>query len=281
MMNRLAIMGIGLMGGSLGLAARRCGLARTVAGFARREAVREAALEKGIVDEVHAAPGDAAADADLVVFCLPVLAIPECAEVCRPHLKPGCVATDVGSTKRELVFRMEQVLRDSGATFVGSHPIAGSDATGLEAACADLYDDAVVVVTPAADPEALDVVEEFWGRLGSRVVRMHAEEHDRVIARTSHLPHLVAAALVDTVCREGGAFRRDLCGSGFRDTTRIAGGSESVWHDILRSNRDAVRAELGCFAEVLARVERMLDEDDFEGLRTFLGRCREWRSEFD
>ena len=267
------------MGASLGLAARARGVARAVVGYARRDVARKAAVEQGIVDEAFATPVEAVEDADLVVLCMPVLAIPECVAACRSHLKPGCVLTDVGSTKRELVSHMAAALRDADASFVGSHPIAGSHQTGMQSAREDLYQDATVVVTPAdAAPGAVTAVEQFWTQLGSHVVQMPPDEHDRMVACTSHLPHLVAAALVEAVCSDGPPV---LCGTGFRDTSRIAAGSEDVWHDILKSNRDSVQAELGRFSEVLTNVQRMLAEEDFEGLRAFLGKCRELRLELD
>lgn len=281
-MQNLAIMGIGLMGGSLGLAARARGVAGSITGYARREEARRSAVDGGVVDAAFAAPGDAVADADLVVFCMPVLTIRPCLAECRSSLKPGCVVTDVGSTKHRLVQELELELQESDAAFVGSHPIAGSHQTGMQAARTDLYDGATVVVTPGRAPgEAVEAVETFWTRLGSRVVRMDAEEHDRLVARSSHLPHLVAAALVEAVCADAPSVLPALFGTGFRDTSRIAAGSEDVWHDILSTNRESVLAELDRFGKEITGVRQMLAEEDFRALRNYLGRCRELRRGLD
>lgn len=282
-MKKVAILGLGLMGASLGLAARRRRVAACVAGYARREATRAAALDGGIVHEVFADPAAAVQDAELVVLCVPILSMAPLASVCAKRLGPKAIVTDVGSTKAALQANMATALRGSRATFVGSHPIAGSDATGLEAARGDLYDGAVVVVTPAAAGSAAarararQFVREFWSALGARVVEMDAAEHDRALARTSHLPHLVAAALVRAVLAGDRAALARLCGTGFRDTTRIAAGSEEMWHDVLRTNRDGIRAALDTFAGEIEQVRALLDAGRFDELRAYLGECRDLR----
>ena len=279
-MRKLTIIGLGLMGGSLGLTARRRGLADEVCGYARREANREEALAAGAVDTVCDTPADAIRGADLVVVCLPVYAICELVESCRDRFEPGCVVTDVGSTKTDIMARLTPLFADTPAPFIGSHPIAGSDAAGMAAARADLYDEAMVVVTPPGEPDAAtERVVAFWQQLGAQTAVMTAAQHDAVMASTSHLPHLVAAMLVETVCRHEDV--TPYCGTGFRDTTRVAGGSEEIWHDIVKSNQAAVLAELDAFGDVIDHVRSLVRDGDFSALRAFLARTMTARRALD
>lgn len=264
------------MGSSLGLALKaRCPDVRIQA-FARREETRALVLERGAADAVYADPAAAVAGADVVVFCVPVLTIHELAKACLPGLKPGAILTDVGSTKGELNRLMTDVLAGSEAVFVGSHPICGSEEQGAGAGFAELYENAVTVVTPQPDtPDAaIEQVSALWKKAGSSVALMSAEEHDCVLARTSHLPHIVAAALVFSV-GENGAF----CGSGFRDTTRIAEGSPAVWRDILTTNRVALQDALTTCRAELDRITQLLDENDPEKIEAWLADAAAKRKE--
>jgi prephenate dehydrogenase len=278
--DRIAILGLGLMGGSLGLALRARGHRGGIAGFARREATRGLALDMGAVDEVFSEPSAAVQGADLVVVCAPVLSIPDLVGRVAPSLPPGAVVTDVGSTKQWIVRRSQAAMSGSRGSFVGSHPIAGSEQQGMESARAGLYEGAVTVVTPdgaAGGPVA--AVEGLWRAAGSQVVRMDAAEHDRIIARTSHLPHM-AAALV-ALCAGRGGFDGEsvsaLCGPGIRDTTRVAEGSPEIWHDIALTNRDAIVAELESMGDALAEMVRRLRAEDFDGIRGLLAEARDAR----
>ncbi len=281
-LDTLAIVGLGLMGASLGLAVRRRGLARRVVASARRADTRAEALAQGVADAVVTHPAEAVGGAELTVFCLPVLSIPEAVMACRPVWTGRELVTDVGSTKAAMEDAVENALAGSGVRFVGSHPICGSERTGLEAARADLYEGAVVVVSPPArgDAEAAQRVGAFWTALGARVRVMDAAAHDQVIARTSHLPHLVASALAALVLTPGDDASAALCGGGFRDTTRVAGGSETLWHDIIKTNRQAVTAALADFETELGQVRRLLDAADFDGLRGYLARVGAMRRAF-
>jgi prephenate dehydrogenase len=279
---RVAILGLGLMGGSLGLALRARGFAGRVAGYARRPDTRDQALACGAVDEVHEDPGAAVRDADLTVICVPILATADMARACAGGLKPGAVVTDVGSTKAALEPALDAALAGTHAVFIGSHPIAGSERQGMASARADLYEDATVVVTPRAgrdpSPES-HAADALWQAAGARVLHMPASVHDEMLARTSHLPHMIAAVLAATVGRgpavdEIGA----LCGTGFLDTTRIAAGSPTVWLDIIRTNRAALARELDeCRArlDTLIRDVREHRDDDIE---EFLQHAREVRN---
>ena len=279
-MKTLAILGLGLMGGSLGLAAKRGNVAARVQAYARREESRREAHDLGAVDESFDTPDAAVADADLVVVCIPILGIPELIGSCTGALRSGAVITDVGSTKFEIAEALIPLLASADAEFIGSHPLAGSEQTGLGAAHVDLYQDAAVVVTPTQDssPDALALVQSFWQSLGARTETMPPQTHDALIARTSHLPHLVAAALVHTVLGKSSESAR-LCASGFRDTTRVAAGSETMWHDIIKTNPEAVSQALGDMIASLQDMRERIDRGEFDRLRSFLESCRQIRQD--
>ncbi|NCD33245.1 MAG: prephenate dehydrogenase [Spartobacteria bacterium] len=255
---RISIIGLGLMGASLGLALKTRGWSGTIVGYARKKDVRSAAIKRNVCDEVYDTLEDAVKDADIVVFCVPVLAIVALAERIKPFMRPGCIVTDVGSTKGWLQSQMEELLADSDILFIGSHPVAGSEKTGIAAGDADLYDGAQVVVCPSthwAEPEeaAFSSVEHMWRNTGAEVKRMGAAFHDELLASTSHLPHVVSAALATIVsdcinARAGVQYDKSelasLCGTGYRSMTRLALGSEEVWRDIIATNREPIAGEL-------------------------------------
>ncbi len=278
-MKTVAVIGLGLMGGSLGLALRRRGLAR-VKGYARRKATMDAALAMGVVDEVAGTPQTAVEGAQIVVVCTPVLAIPELVHSFLPALESGTVITDVGSTKTELTNRIAPVLAGRPVEFVGSHPMTGSEKTGIAVARADLYEGSVTVVTAGEGAgSGVDVVSRMWRDVGCRVVRLAPEDHDAIVARTSHLPHLVASLLVTAT----GGMDRDkflaLCGPGYRDTTRIAAGSPDMWHDIVRSNRAEILSALRGFQGELAGLIADIEAGDFEAVREQLEKGRRLREQ--
>ena len=282
-MNRIAILGLGLMGGSLGLALKsRKSCRREIRGYARRPETRKLALKLNAIDEVFDDPAKAVEDADVVVLCVPILAIPDLVAKCKGSLKRGCLVTDVGSTKAQLAERIEPLLKGTGAVFVGSHPLAGSEQQGLDAARANLYEQAVVVVTPpdGKTGPAVESLKKFWEKLGATVKVMTPDEHDRVVARTSHLPHIAAALVSATVGRDGDLRQiGTYCGPGFRDTTRIAEGSPEVWHDIIQSNRECLAGELAEFKSALERVSSMVEKGDFDQLLKFLENGRSKRKQ--
>ncbi len=273
---KVAILGLGLMGGSLGLAIKRKKLARIVAGYARRARTRRRALAAGAVDAAFDRPDRAVRGADLVVFCLPVAVIPVLARACLPALARNAIVTDVGSSKRELVARLEKLAAAAGARFVGCHPIAGSERQGIAAADARLYENAAVILTPTArtDRRALRRLAAGWRALGARPVVVSPAAHDRILARTSHLPHLAAALLAWTVGRTRPAGLGRFCGHGFRDATRIAEGSPELWRDIIAGNRPAVRRELRILQAGAARLDQLIGRRDWKGLTRFLERSR-------
>ncbi len=279
-MPRAAILGLGLMGGSLGLALR--GRGWSVAGHGRREAARREALAAGAADEVFPDPADACRDADLVVVCVPVRQIDDVLRAADAGLGPHSVVTDVGSTKTAVCRGMIEALAGTGARAVGSHPIAGSERQGLAAARADLYEGAVVVVTPDedSDPEAVERVVAMWTTVGAQVVRCSPSEHDALLARTSHLPHLASALTALAVAR--GRSPGDLtrfCGPGFRDTTRVAAGSPVIWRDIVATNLEAIRSSLDDLQTELEDLRNLLDQGDPVRIEGWLDQARQARQD--
>lgn len=273
----LAILGLGLMGGSLGMAARACGMAVRITAYARREESRREALALGIADAVFPTPAEAVNGADMVVLCTPVLGMEALLRACGNAFSAGAVVTDVGSTKVELERSLTPLAQAAGADFVGSHPVCGSERAGLAAARADLYRGARVIVSTSgsASASARERVCGLWESVGARVIPLDAAAHDRMFAWTSHLPHMAAAALV-AVTAEATAGGEAVFGSGFRDTTRIAQGSDAVWHDIVKSNAQEIAMALEGYERVLRDLRTMIADADYEGVRMFLaGAARE------
>lgn len=272
-MRRIAVIGLGLMGGSIGLAIRSRKLPWEVVGYTRSASRGQQALRRQAIDRLCASPADAVKEADLAVFCAPVQAIPQLIREARRGFASGAIVTDVGSTRAFLDAEVPPLLEGTGAVFVGSHPIAGSEQQGIDAARADLYAGARVLVTPAANTpaRALSRVRRFWKQLGARVTLVDSREHDRLLARTSHLPHMVATLLALTVGRTAGReVLADYCGTGFADTSRVAEGAPEVWLDIVRTNRSNLSEELRAYRAQLDRLLAMLDDGDFEGVRGML-----------
>ena len=265
------------MGGSLGLALKSKGYKGRVTGYTRNPERRALALKSGAVDAVFDSPGQAVNGADVAVYCAPILSIAGLVRETLPSLKPNSILTDVGSTKVELVRDIGGMIRGTRSVFVGSHPIAGSEQQGIDAARAALYEGATVVITPVSDtpPAAVSQVESLWRGVGAVVHRMTPEEHDQTVALTSHLPHLAAALLASTVGRGGGEKRlAAFCGSGFRDTTRVAEGPPEIWDDILKTNHAQVLVELKAFGREVQDLVAVLERGDFAEVTRFLEKSR-------
>lgn len=259
-MTHLAILGPGLLGGSIALAARARGGYRVSMWARRPEAVAEVEA-LGVADFASADIRSVVADAALVVLCVPVGGMPALARQVAEAIPPGAIVTDVGSVKALVCAELGKIFAGRGR-FVGSHPMAGSEQTGIGAARADLFTGAVSIVTPqeASEQDAVATIVKFWEALGSRVLRVAPEEHDRIVALVSHLPHLLAAALVNTVA-DASLSAFDFCGPGFRDTTRVAAGPPAMWAEILRTNHVAVRAAVEALIEKLREMATLLDRD--------------------
>ncbi len=274
----ISIIGLGLMGASLAMALRKRGYAGRLVAYARKAETRAEALARGIVDAAYDDPDAAVQDASLVVLCAPIRACVELAADIAASLRPDAVVTDVGSTKGWIGRQMAGLL-PAGA-FVGSHPIAGSEKQGLQAASADLYQGALTVVGTHRDlPEAAVArVAAVWESAGSRVCRMAPEDHDRMLARTSHLPHVAAAALAKAIGRDQAEQVGVFCGTGFYDSTRVASGSIDMWHDILLTNAAAVAEELRAFKSEVEQVYADLLAGRLDDVARFLERAREARA---
>ena len=263
----IAILGFGLMGTSLALGLKKRGFSGSISGYARREETRVQALKSGAVDAVFSDPLEAVHGVDIVVVCVPIWAIAQLAKQIIPALKPEAVVTDVGSTKSELLKSMAPLFSDSAAHFVGSHPIAGSEKTGIEAGDPDLYQGRLTVVCPS---EGAIKITDLWEFVGSEVVEMSPKEHDAMLASTSHLPHMVAAALARSVADGDPMKKADFCGTGFKDTTRVASGSADMWVDIIDTNRAALEGELGRFHSELEGLIKILHDGNGDDIRNWL-----------
>jgi prephenate dehydrogenase len=276
---RLAIVGVGLLGGSVAKAVRARGAAREIVGVGRDLSRLQPAVADGAVDRITTDLADGVRGADVVILGATVLANDALLPAVWAAVPAGACITDVGSTKRSIVREAEHLAAErSDVHFVGSHPMAGAEKSGYAVARPDLFERATVVVTPTkhgADA-ATDTVSGLWRTLGARVVMWDAEAHDRGVAAISHLPHVVAWALVDAVDRYEPA-ALDIVAGGFRDTTRIAAADPVVWREILLANRDEVAVSVGAFREALADLERLIALADPAALETYLARVKALR----
>jgi prephenate dehydrogenase len=271
-LRKLTILGPGLLGGSIGLAARHRKVAGKVAVWARRQEAADEAYKLGAADEATTDLFRATDGAELIVLAVPIGAMPALAK----QIPPGCVVTDVGSVKYTIVNTLSHIL----PTFVGSHPMAGSEQAGIEAARRELFDNAVCIVTPREDTDkaALNSVFEFWKSLGCQVRTLAPQEHDEIVARISHLPHLVAAAVVNVVCSDG-AHPLNFVGPGFKDFTRIASGPPEMWTEIAVENRHEITRALDALIEDLGKLRTALENSDAIELRAMLKRAKHYRDE--
>lgn len=274
------MIGVGLLGGSLGLALRQRHLAEEVVGFVRRAASVAECERSGAVSRATLDLADAVRGAQLIVLCTPLGQMQPLVKAMLPHLRRGVVVTDVGSTKGNVVRELEPLLRRVGAHLVASHPMAGSEKAGVGAARADLFEKAVCVVTPTArtQPAAQRKVEALWRAVGGRVLRMNAAAHDRAVARSSHLPHAVASAVAHWVLdpRQPAAVAQ-LCAGGFRDTSRVASSSPEMWRDIAWSNRKDLARELAGLTQSLTELQRCLAIGDRAGVESFYRQAKQRR----
>ncbi|WP_144638980.1 prephenate dehydrogenase [Bordetella genomosp. 13] len=281
----LAIVGVGLIGGSFAAALRRAGRVGQVLGVGRNPQSLQRAVELGLIDQAVDAE-QAAQRADLVMLATPVGSLGPVLARMRPHLRPGIVLTDGGSTKAEVVEAARAALGEHISCFVPGHPIAGAERTGPEAADAALYQGRTVVLTPLPEnpPEAVAAVRAAWQDCGASVIDMDADAHDRVLASISHLPHLLSSVYMAQVASADDATQRlALAGSGFRDFTRIAAGSAEMWRDIFLSNQPALLSELAALRAVLDQAERSLRDGDGPALYAMLEHAaqarRSWRKD--
>jgi cyclohexadieny/prephenate dehydrogenase len=269
---RLALLGIGLIGSSVARIARERGdLAAEVVANARTQATLDRVMELGIADRVELDPARAVAGADCVMLCAPVGAYAALAEAIAPHLSPGCIVTDVGSTKQSVIRDVGPLVPDH-VHFVPAHPVAGTEYSGPDAGFTTLFQGRWTLLTPppGTDPEAVEKVAELWRRCGSMIETMEPSHHDRVLAIVSHLPHLLAFTIVGTADDLEGESRQQVlqfAASGFRDFTRIAASDPVMWRDIFLNNREALLEMLARFmedAQAMARAVRWGDPSYIE-----------------
>jgi prephenate dehydrogenase len=278
--NKVTIVGVGLLGGSLGLALKQRGLARKVDGLVRRSASINECAALGVVDHATRDPLRAVEGADLVVLCTPLGRMRETLAPMLPALQPGVIITDVGSVKGTVVAELEPLVAGAGGHFVGSHPMAGAEKTGPGAARPDLFEKAVCVVTPTRQSPgpAVEQIEGLWQSVGGITLRMAPEAHDDLVSRSSHLPHVVAAALANYVLSPAHSREQAmLCATGFRDTTRIASSSAEMWRDIALANATNLSRVLGVFIGDLQEIRHALEAGDVKAIEEFFEKARERR----
>lgn len=265
------IVGVGLIGGSIAAAVRARGVARRVIGLGRDQARLNAAVDRGLLNAGLTDPKAAARDATFVVVCTPVTRIIDDVRSLLPHLPKSAIVTDAGSTKQRIVAEL------AGTPFLGSHPIAGSDKQGFEYADANLFLHRLCLITPTAEHsrDMVARVERFWQALGMTTQLMDAAIHDETLARTSHVPHVVAAAMANSIRESDLTFT----GTGFRDTTRIAAGDADLWTTILMENIAAVRASIATVQEQLSQFDRALADGDAVTLRNLLASAKTMRDQ--
>ena len=266
-LENVAIVGVGLIGGSIGLALRQRNLAENVIGIGRRQVSLRIARRVGAITHTTIDMAKGVAQADLVIICTPVGTIAQHVQEAAQHCPEGTLITDAGSTKQQIVEALDGHL-PRGCRFLGGHPIAGSEKTGANHAQADLFDGRLTVLTPTKNTRAedYDLLEEFWHGLGSIVVQMSAEEHDRALALTSHLPHMAAAAMANTITEN--YFR--LAGTGLLDTSRLASGDTNLWKQILLQNRENVLPALEQYHGQLQILHTAIRNNDEAALERFL-----------
>ncbi|KAF7598095.1 MAG: prephenate dehydrogenase [Candidatus Dactylopiibacterium carminicum] len=281
MFARIVICGVGLIGGSFALALKKAGLVQTVVGVGRSAATLEEARSLGLIDEIATDWAVALKGADLLLLAMPVGQMDSVMKAAAPHLEPQTLVTDAGSTKGDVFAAVYENLQHRLATVVPAHPIAGAEKSGPTAAFADLYQGKRVVLTPLpeSDPAAVARVRAAWEACGARISEMHPQDHDRVFAAVSHLPHLLAFGLVHEIqARDNAEQLFGFAASGFRDFTRIAGSHPEMWRDICMSNRQALLAELDTYLSELAWLRALLIQGDAAALERLFTQASQARN---
>jgi len=280
MIKRLAVIGVGLIGGSLSLALKKAAVVGEVVGYSRTENARDEALDLGIIDRAASSIADAVKDADMIFLAVPMAAMESVLIELAEHIKHDAIITDGGSAKGQLVDIARRVLADKFSQFVPGHPIAGTEKSGPSAAFATLYQDHRVVLTPVeeTDPDALEIVRKMWQQTGAEVFDMDVKHHDIVLAATSHLPHILAFNLVGMLAE------RDDCdevlryaAGGFKDFSRIASSDAVMWRDICLTNQQAILGLLEQYHQGLNQLEEAIRTQDGDTLMTVFERAKQAR----
>ena len=277
---KITIIGLGLLGGSIGLAARKFRVAKEIAGFVRSKKSIADCEKFGAVDFATTDLLAAVSNSDLIILCTPLAQMLPITKQFVPALKRGAIVTDVGSVKAGVVRELESLVQKSGAHFVGIHPMAGAEKTGVAAARENLFENAVCVLTPTkkSDATAVRKLEQFWKSLGARVLKLDAAQHDLLVSRSSHLPHVVAATLANLVLNPASPKQQAaLCANGFRDTTRIASGSPEMWRDIALANRKNLSRSVDSFVAELKKFQAALKSGDAKTLEKIFATAKSRR----
>lgn len=280
-MKNLVIFGVGLIGGSVALALKKANStygALQITGVGRTQESLQTALDLGVIDIASNDIAQAVKDADIVLIATPVAQTPSILNAIKPYLQSSTVITDAGSTKGDVLRYAQEILGAQSSQFIGGHPIAGAEKSGVTAAIADLYINKNVVLTPTANTntntEAIHVVTQLWQHCGAKVSTMPAETHDAIFAAVSHLPHLLAFALVDDIAARPNAQQLfSFAASGFRDFTRIAGSHPEMWRDISLANKNALLSELTAYQAEIASLKTMLQNEDGAALQSLFERA--------
>ncbi|PPD10520.1 MULTISPECIES: prephenate dehydrogenase [Methylophilus] len=283
MFKKIVIFGVGLIGGSVALSLKKQAHIPQVVGVGRSGQSLQEALKLGLIDVAETDVAHAMQDADLVLIAAPVAQTPAILRSIRPHLNAATIITDAGSTKSDVMAYAKAELGDKFDQFVGGHPIAGAEKSGPAAAMADLYIGKNVILTPDADTQstAIDKVTALWQQCGAVVSRMSPQEHDNVFAAVSHLPHLLAFALVEDLAkRDNAELLFKFAASGFRDFTRIAGSHPEMWRDIALANKTALLGELKLYQQALSEMTALLEKADADGLQALFEHASRARNDW-
>ena len=278
---KVCIVGLGLIGGSIGLAIKRSNISNQITGYARSNSTLERAIELGLVDSVKDNLEEAVNNSDLVILATPLSTFRELVEEMSPFLKKGCIITDTGSAKLTVIEDLKDIL-PNGVEFVPGHPIAGTEESGPDAGFAELFDNRWCILTPTEDnsSNAVDLVKGFWESIGSKVEIMDPMHHDKVLAITSHIPHLIAFNIVGTANNLANVTEKEVVkysAGGFRDFTRIAASDPKMWSDIFTYNSDAVLEMLDLFSNDLAKLKAAVIKKDSDLLFSNFEKTREVR----
>lgn len=275
-LKKLVIFGVGLIGGSVALALRKAGSSAQIFGVGRSSHSLQTALDLGVIDIATDNVANALQNADVVLIAAPVAQTPFILKQMKPHLSPSTVVTDAGSTKSDVLSCAQEILGSQFSQFVGGHPIAGAERSGVTAATDNLYTNKNVVLTPTAETssQAMQTIRQLWQTCGANVSEMSAETHDGIFAAVSHLPHLLAFTLVNEIASRSNAEQLfSFAASGFRDFTRIAGSHPEMWRDISLANRAALLDEITAYQNALSQLKTLLENSDGVGLHTLFDRA--------
>lgn len=281
---KITLLGVGLMGGSLGKALRARHLADSVVGWVRRKATISEAINCAALDHATLDLQEAVSESDLLVLCTPLGVMDEILKKALPFLHPKTLITDVGSAKKVICDRIELCLTNSPNLFIGSHPMAGAEKSGVSEASEDLFEDALCIITPtdSAPNDAVNQIAGLWKNVGAKVKKMSPEKHDASVSKTSHLPHVVASILAKYILNhDSDDEQRLLCASGFRDTTRIAAGETSIWKDILNQNGKALTSVLDEFLDELKQFRNAIEKADELHIEKVLHEARRSRLDWE